>query len=200
MKAPTQPRARQTIDRILDAAELLFDRDGFDATTLRALAEEADLSTGAIYQWFPGKAAIAEALAERHVETAGQALLARASNAEEGWRALIADVLTAACDAHAAHPRAHRFLYERAPRIGPVQAALDALERGLEETLIARLVAEEALDESEARHRAALAVRAGDALLHGYVLDDALPDDLPARLQRAIEAVVRIAGSAPSYA
>ena len=194
MHAPTQLRARRTIDRILAAAEALFDRDGYDATTLRALAEHAGLSTGAIYQWFPGKAAVAEALAERHVETLGQALLARARDGGESWRALIAAVLTAACDAHAAHPRAHRFLYGRAPRTDAVRAALDSLERGLEETLATRLVTEEALDATEARHRAALAVRAGNALLHGYVLDDGLPGDLRARLGRAIAAVVRVAG------
>lgn len=194
MKAPTQLRARQTIDRILDAAERLFDRDGYDATTLRTLAEAAGLSTGAIYQWFPGKAAVAEALAERHVELLGGELLARAEAGAESWQGLVTAVMSAALDAHGRHPRAHRFLFERAPRTPQVTASLDALERGLEALLAARLADEERLAESEALHRAALAVRAGNALLHGYVLDENLPGDAKARLDRTIDAVLRLAG------
>ncbi len=194
MKAPIQLRARQTIDRILDAAERLFDRDGYDATTLRTLAEEAGISTGGIYQWFPGKAAVAEALAERHLALLGGELLARAEAGADSWRTLVHAVLSAAAEAHASHPRAHRFLFERAPRTEQLTAALDALERDLEAQLAARLAEEEHLLGVEARHRAALAVRAGNALLHGYVLDESLPGDIPDRLDRAIDAVIRIAG------
>ncbi|AKQ56685.1 TetR family transcriptional regulator [Bordetella hinzii] len=43
---------------ILDAAERVFARDGLEQTTIRAIAKEADCTTGAIYPWFEGKEAI----------------------------------------------------------------------------------------------------------------------------------------------
>jgi AcrR family transcriptional regulator len=47
---------------ILDAAQRLFVAHGYDRTTLRAIAREAGLSTGAIYIYFQTKAAILAAV------------------------------------------------------------------------------------------------------------------------------------------
>ncbi|SEI82691.1 TetR/AcrR family transcriptional regulator [Achromobacter sp. NFACC18-2] len=43
---------------ILDAALRVFERDGLEKTTIRAIAKEAGCTTGAIYPWFAGKEAI----------------------------------------------------------------------------------------------------------------------------------------------
>ncbi|MEN4917802.1 TetR/AcrR family transcriptional regulator [Achromobacter spanius] len=40
---------------ILDAAQRVFERDGLENTTIRAIAKEAGCTTGAIYPWFAGK-------------------------------------------------------------------------------------------------------------------------------------------------
>ncbi|QVQ24346.1 TetR/AcrR family transcriptional regulator [Achromobacter deleyi] len=40
---------------ILDAAQRVFERDGLEKTTIRAIAKEAGCTTGAIYPWFAGK-------------------------------------------------------------------------------------------------------------------------------------------------
>lgn len=49
-------------DKILEAAVGLFVAQGYDRTTLREIARTAGLSTGAIYIYFPTKAAILQAL------------------------------------------------------------------------------------------------------------------------------------------
>jgi AcrR family transcriptional regulator len=50
-------------NRILEAAEKLFLRkDGYNKTTIRAIAEQADVSTGAVYMHFAGKIDIMAAL------------------------------------------------------------------------------------------------------------------------------------------
>jgi AcrR family transcriptional regulator len=49
-------------EAILDAAQRLFVAHGYDRTTLRAIAREAGLSTGAIYIYFQTKAEILEAV------------------------------------------------------------------------------------------------------------------------------------------
>src|SRR3546814_5427100 len=49
---------------ILEAAQRVFERDGLEKTTVRAIAKEAGCTTGAIYPWFDGKEAIYAELLE----------------------------------------------------------------------------------------------------------------------------------------
>jgi AcrR family transcriptional regulator len=57
--------------QILDAAGRRFVRNGFHATSMQDVFEEAGLSAGAVYRYFPSKAAIVAAIAE---ETVGDVL------------------------------------------------------------------------------------------------------------------------------
>jgi AcrR family transcriptional regulator len=65
MKEPVKPapgrRARKALatrHRVLDAAETLFLRDGYAATTIAAIAEEADVAVQTVYAVFGTKRAI----------------------------------------------------------------------------------------------------------------------------------------------
>lgn len=53
-----QRKAQATRDRILDAAEVLFVRDGYAATTITTIAEEADVAVQTVYAVFGNKRAI----------------------------------------------------------------------------------------------------------------------------------------------
>lgn len=66
-RAPKQARSRRQVDNILDAAAALFATVGYDAATTNAIAEHAGTSIGSLYQFFPNKAAIYEALTLRYV-------------------------------------------------------------------------------------------------------------------------------------
>ncbi|MDX2167630.1 MAG: helix-turn-helix domain-containing protein [Deltaproteobacteria bacterium] len=64
--------------QILDAAGACFAREGFHRTTMDDIVRAARLSPGAIYRYFPSKAAIIDAIAaERHAREA--ALIAAAA-------------------------------------------------------------------------------------------------------------------------
>jgi AcrR family transcriptional regulator len=63
-RAPTQRRAQQRIQRILDAADAVLAREGVIGT--RSIAQAAGVSIGSLYHWFPDKESIALALALRH--------------------------------------------------------------------------------------------------------------------------------------
>jgi AcrR family transcriptional regulator len=52
-------------EHILRAAELCFARNGFHSTTIADVREEAGVSTGAIYTYFPHKEAMMRAILER---------------------------------------------------------------------------------------------------------------------------------------
>src|SRR5580704_9863607 len=52
------PKAEETGLRILESALDLFRQQGFDATTMREIAEKAEVATGAAYYYYPSKEAI----------------------------------------------------------------------------------------------------------------------------------------------
>lgn len=60
-----QARGRQRIADILDAALALFAEIGYEGTSTNAIAARAGISPGSLYQFFPNKEAIAEALSAR---------------------------------------------------------------------------------------------------------------------------------------
>lgn len=65
-RVPTQKRSRERFERILDAAAQVFASQGHDAATMEAIAARAETSIGSIYQFFPNKAAVFDALVRRY--------------------------------------------------------------------------------------------------------------------------------------
>ncbi|HEY5833279.1 TetR/AcrR family transcriptional regulator [Streptomyces sp.] len=63
------PRNSLNPDRILDAALILLDRDGAEAFTMRALAQQLGVGTMAVYSHFRGKDEISDAVAQRLLDT-----------------------------------------------------------------------------------------------------------------------------------
>lgn len=58
----------RTRARLLDAAELLIERNGFAATSVDAILEEAGSSKGAFFHHFSSKRELAQALVARYVD------------------------------------------------------------------------------------------------------------------------------------
>ena len=52
-RAPVQIRSQQTVQRVLDAASALLPRVSLEEITTTRIAEEAGLSIGALYRFFP---------------------------------------------------------------------------------------------------------------------------------------------------
>lgn len=61
-------RSRRSRRLILDAALQLFSQQGFRATTVRRIAEDAGISTGSVYHQFPDKEAIFQSLLDEYWE------------------------------------------------------------------------------------------------------------------------------------
>ncbi|MGH7023173.1 MAG: TetR/AcrR family transcriptional regulator [Caulobacteraceae bacterium] len=59
------PEPQNGRERLIGAAVRLFGRDGFDATSVRALADEADVSWGLVRFYFGSKEGLREAAEER---------------------------------------------------------------------------------------------------------------------------------------
>lgn len=64
-----QRRGQLRMEAILDAAVVIFARDGIERATTNAIAAAAGVSPGSLYQYFDDKADIARALGRRYAES-----------------------------------------------------------------------------------------------------------------------------------
>lgn len=167
-KQPKQDRAAQTRQRILDAAAHVFAEHGYAAGTTNRIAEQAGVSIGSLYQYFPNKDAVLRALMDAHVEAAARLLTERVS---AGLPPRLDDTLRlfvrAAIDNHRDNPRLHRVLFEEAPRAPAFLARVRELEQfGVDAA--ARLL-EQHPEARAGRLNAQIAVATIDSLVHRLV-------------------------------
>jgi AcrR family transcriptional regulator len=67
-----EERSEKSRQQILDAALKLFSHKGYGATSVRDIAEAADLSKGNVYHHFPDKETIFRALLDRYFQVMSQ--------------------------------------------------------------------------------------------------------------------------------
>src|SRR5688572_18416822 len=67
-KRPRQERSKATRDALLEATARVLKKQGFDRASTNRIAEEAGVSIGSLYQYFPSKESLVAALVERHVD------------------------------------------------------------------------------------------------------------------------------------
>jgi AcrR family transcriptional regulator len=70
-KEPKRERGKQRVAALMDAGAELFAEKGYEATTMTEIASRAGAAIGSLYQFFPSKEALAEALFNRFAERAG---------------------------------------------------------------------------------------------------------------------------------
>jgi AcrR family transcriptional regulator len=151
------------------------------------------LSPGGLYEWFRNKEDVLDAVAMRHLVRVTAAIEESVEARKPATlEAFARAVLEPALDTHQTHPSLHRFLYGEAPRTAALSEMLKAFEERMETTLTGLLKAA-GLDAQTARTRAALTARTGEAALHSFVLDDALPGTAVGRLDELIARLRRLA-------
>src|SRR4051812_36060860 len=121
-KAPTQQRARETVEVILEATARILVAEGYDRASTNRIALAAGVSVGSLYQYFPSKEALVAALIERHMDemtaVVREAITKLASaTLEDAARAIV----TLMIEAHAVDPRLHKALVEQVPRVGALE-------------------------------------------------------------------------------
>jgi AcrR family transcriptional regulator len=177
-KTPVQRRAVETRDRILDAAARVFSRHGYAAGTTNRIAEEAGLSVGSLYQYFPNKDAILVELVRRHIaagvaavreclDTAVDAAAARDGGLDVD--ALVGAVVDAAIAVHRDDPGLHQVLFEESPRPPEVLAELRTMESALVERAAALLAAAPGVRVADPVLAARVAVVTVESLVHRVV-------------------------------
>lgn len=89
-RVPVQGRSLARVHRMLDACAELVDEVGYDGLTTTLLAERAGVAIGSVYQFFPDKRAIVQALTMRNVEAYVERLSTRISDGklDKWWDAV----------------------------------------------------------------------------------------------------------------
>jgi AcrR family transcriptional regulator len=67
-RQPVQQRSAKRVERMLDASAELLDEVGYEGLTTTLIAKRAGVAVGSLYQFFPDKRAVVQALAQRNLE------------------------------------------------------------------------------------------------------------------------------------
>src|SRR5487761_60533 len=66
-RIPQQPRGERRVARLLQAAACVIGGVGYEPATMAAIAERAGSSIGSLYQFFPNKESVVEALRAQYI-------------------------------------------------------------------------------------------------------------------------------------
>jgi AcrR family transcriptional regulator len=66
-RAPKRARGKQRVAELLQAATAVFAEKGYESATMTEIAARADAPIGSLYQFFPGKEALADTLVQNYV-------------------------------------------------------------------------------------------------------------------------------------
>lgn len=189
-RVPRQARARDKVERALAAAEVLLEREGVSAITLLRVADEADISVGALHQYLPDRESILAALSAdyyvRHEALMDTLVADLVARAEDPGADPVGSVVAAVA-----------LLYReqggsRALRAGLQSAAQLRLAREHKERMVAKvhrlLTAYEIVGSADDERVARTVFFAADALMHEAFGADAAGDD---RLLGELETLLR---------
>ena len=121
-KHASQDRSRATVDALVEATARILVKEGFDSASTNRIAEQAGVSVGSLYQYFPGKEALVAAVIERHqqdLQRVARGMLPKVAG--QSLQQAMRSVVAAAIAAHRADPRLHRVLAEQLPRTGKLE-------------------------------------------------------------------------------
>lgn len=195
-RQPRQQRSRARVRHILEAADAILSAGGFEALTVRRLARSAGVPVGSIYQFFPDKSAVVDALAGTYIgqfDAAIEQLVARSDR--EQWPDPVGTLVDAFAGLYRANPGYVALWSGR--HLSPELARADeannaAIADGVRRILVRQV---HLADDEDLARAARIAVVVADALLQyafreGASGDDAVLDELKALLRLYLAQIV----------
>jgi AcrR family transcriptional regulator len=169
-KTPRQDRSRRTVERILEAAARIFHEQGYSGATTNDIADEAEVSVGSLYQYFPNKDALLVALTTQHIEdtTAGLADLLSGLDAEAGFDRILRTVVGFLVEQHDLDDL-HLLVMHQAPRTHAISLELDRARSRLVE-MTSHLLSSRVADLKRRALIARMVVATVDASVHDVIL------------------------------
>lgn len=169
-REPRQARSRARVAQILAAADGILSQEGFEALTVRRIAQEAGVPVGSIYQFFPDKAAVVDALAHGYIGEFDSAIARLVEGAEDAqdadaWADPVGRLVDEFADLYRSRPGYVALWSGR--HLSPELARADeannlAIAAGVRRILVARGILH---DGPDLERNSQVAVRVADALL-----------------------------------
>jgi AcrR family transcriptional regulator len=104
-REPQQARSRARVAQILAAADAILTEEGMEALTVRRIADRAGVPVGSLYQFFPDKGSVVDALAAAYIgefDAAIEDLVESAANAD--WSDPVGRMIDAFVGLYRSHP------------------------------------------------------------------------------------------------
>jgi AcrR family transcriptional regulator len=193
-REPRQARSRARVAQILAAADGILSREGFEALTVRRIAQDAGVPVGSIYQFFPDKAAVVDALAHGYIGEFDAAIARLVEGAQdpedpEAWADPVGRLVDEFADLYRSRPGYVALWAGR--HLSPELAHADdtnnlAIAAGVRRILVARGILHDAPD---LERNAQVAVRVADSLLQFAFADTAAGDE---RILQELKTLLRL--------
>ncbi|GAB2823093.1 TetR family transcriptional regulator [Actinocorallia aurea] len=104
-RKPAQRRSAERVQRMLDACAEILDEAGYDGLSTTRIAQRAGVAIGSVYQFFPDKRAVAQALALRNLEEFGDRIGVLLDELPaEGWSLLVGRAIDIFVEMHRTVP------------------------------------------------------------------------------------------------
>ena len=113
-KEPSQARSRATVEAIIEAGARVLSDLGWAGFTTNKVAETAGASIGSLYQYFPDKLSLVEAIRRQHFDQV-LAVISDAAADEKPLRQFARELTRGMIAAHSIHPTLHQVLLDEAP-------------------------------------------------------------------------------------
>lgn len=156
-KVPGQARSRATVEAIVDAATHVLGRRGWAKFTTNEVAAVAGASIGSLYQYFPNKLSLIEAIRRRHFDGVIAVLERACAQPDESS---VDSLVQGMLQIHNANPSLHKALLEDAPRLRAASAMHQKFEKEYLDAYC-RFVSKHVSGRKAASHRVMAQVLAG---------------------------------------
>ncbi|GAA3955217.1 TetR family transcriptional regulator [Actinomadura viridis] len=165
-RRPAQRRSAERVQRMLDACADILDESGYDGLTTTRIAQRAEVAIGSVYQFFPDKRAVAQALALRNLEEFEQRVSRRvAEGGFTDWTDTVGAIIEIFVDMHRTVPGFRELRFGDVADINLLDSDNDnnsVVARRLGQVMVDRFAVP---DTPELARALAVAVEAGDAVL-----------------------------------
>lgn len=193
-RQPKQRRSIEMCDRILEAAARVFTQHGYARGTTNRIAEEAGISVGSLYQYFPNKEALLAELLRSHIRAGADEIEARladpsALNGSLEVRTRL--FVTATVAIHRDNPKLHRVLFEEAPRPPDVVEELRAFETATVSAIESLLAQDPEVDVKDIEIAAYITMTAIESIVHHYASSHPEDADWETLIDQLVLLVVR---------
>jgi len=190
---PKQGRSLETRSRILEAAARVFAAHGYGKGTTNRIAEEAGISVGSLYQYFPNKDAILVELSRAHIHDGEALIAARFADTDlpADLEGRVRVFVEAAVANHIDMPRLHAVLFEQAPWSPELVAELRAFEDRTITAAESLLAADPSVRVTDLRVAATFVVGTIEALTHRFIVSEPARLAVPAFVEEMVAMVSR---------